>query len=542
MSQDLGLRPFRSTPTVDYCQPTEAFWREWRASKDFLKDQGIFVLKEGETFVVARRREGVDLKVVPPPPAYQLSDSSGLYPYQVAPAGDLAARLLREGSAIDGSDPGTGKTYMSAAVMRELRLRAIVVCPMVVMTPWRKVLEGFGVPILSIVNWETARGKSYRLGKPLKDGGYFWGPLPARACILFDEAHRGKGEGTLNSELIIAAKRQEIPHVLLTATLATVPREMKASGYSLGEHSLFDFNNWCKQLGGYKNRFNGWTFTDSKAAMLEVNRRLYPAKGVRVRIADLGDAFPETRISCDAYEVDGASVVNRKHQELLTEIERLEVLKARVKALENGLGGTEDEEARQALLKEVKKARAATLVLDLRYRQDAEVRKVNVFRELADDALSSGQSVAIFVNFEETRRQLVEALGAVTIHGGQAEGERDAAIEAFQSNRERVIVCNIEAGGVGLSLHDLTGEFPRLALISPNYSAMTLRQVFGRVHRAGGKSKSLQRVVFAAGTAEEGVCRAVAGKLSALDALNDGDLAGSSILAETINQGDEDEA
>lgn len=540
MPHDLGLKPFRTTKTVDFCQPTEAFWRAWRESKDLLKDQGLFVLKENEVYVVARRRAEADPKTVPPPPAYQLSDTSGLLPYQVAPAGDLVARLLREGAAVDGSDPGTGKTYVTAAVLRELRLCPVVVCPMAVMKPWERVLESFGVQPLSIVNWEFARGRSYRLGRPTKDKGYVWLDLPRNACLVFDEAHRGKGEDTLNSAMIVAAKRQEIPLLLLSATLATTPREMKASGYALGEHNLFDFNNWCKALGGYKNVHNGWTFTDAAAAMREVNRRLYPAKGVRVRIEDLGDAFPETRITAEAYEVDGAEVLNEAHARLLEEIARLKALKARVRAMQSGLEDVADDEREEALAL-YRKAKAAAVTLALRYRQDAEARKVKVVAELAKDALESGQSVAIFVNFDDTRKRLLDILGGVSVHGGQPEEERRAAVDAFQSDRERVIVCNISAGGVGLSLHDLRGEFPRLSLIMPTWSAQDLKQVLGRVHRAGGKTKSLQRVVYAAGTVEEDVCRVVAGKLTALDALNDGDLAGEPLLAELEEEVSDDE-
>jgi hypothetical protein len=87
-----------------------------------------------------------------------------------------------------------------------------------------------------------------------------------------------------------------------------------------------------------------------------------------------------------------------------------------------------------------------------------------------------------------------------------------------------VIVCNIASGGVGVSLHDTRGRYARLALISPNYSAIQLRQTLGRVWRQGGKTKSIQKIIFAAGTIEERACDAVRSKLQNLALLNDGDL------------------
>jgi hypothetical protein len=51
-----------------------------------------------------------------------------------------------------------------------------------------------------------------------------------------------------------------------------------------------------------------------------------------------------------------------------------------------------------------------------------------------------------------------------------------------------------------------------------------MRQATGRIWRDSAKSKSLQKIVFVAGTVEEDVCRNVQSKLDNLDILNDGDL------------------
>jgi len=111
-----------------------------------------------------------------------------------------------------------------------------------------------------------------------------------------------------------------------------------------------------------------------------------------------------------------------------------------------------------------------------------------------------------------------------TVHGDQSTDERRENVESFQSNDARVIVCMIQAGGVGLNLHDEHGGHPRVSLISPSFSAVELRQTLGRVHRAGGETASVQKIVFAADTVEMGVCRAVRRKLTNLDRINDDEL------------------
>jgi hypothetical protein len=58
----------------------------------------------------------------------------------------------------------------------------------------------------------------------------------------------------------------------------------------------------------------------------------------------------------------------------------------------------------------------------------------------------------------------------------------------------------------------------------------------GRIHRANAKSKSIQRIVFAAGTVEEQACEAVRAKLSNMALLNDGDLSDGLVVPAGVAQ------
>jgi superfamily II DNA or RNA helicase len=80
----------------------------------------------------------------------------------------------------------------------------------------------------------------------------------------------------------------------------------------------------------------------------------------------------------------------------------------------------------------------------------------------------------------------------------------------------------IQAGGLGVSLHDLKGNHPRVSLLTPTDNAVELKQALGRVHRSCGKSKSIQRIIFAAGTVEDKVCVSVRRKLGNIGTVNDG--------------------
>jgi hypothetical protein len=90
----------------------------------------------------------------------------------------------------------------------------------------------------------------------------------------------------------------------------------------------------------------------------------------------------------------------------------------------------------------------------------------------------------------------------------------------------------IQACREGLNLHDVNGKYSRVAMIMPTYSVFDLKQVLGRVHRAGGKSKSIQYLIYAAGVdIEESVCSSLDAKLKRMDTLMDGEIDGSISVA-----------
>jgi hypothetical protein len=165
----------------------------------------------------------------------------------------------------------------------------------------------------------------------------------------------------------------------------------------------------------------------------------------------------------------------------------------------------------------------------LRARQRVELLKVSLIVEMIQEAIAEGFHVAVFLNFNDTIRALNDKLGgSVPIVWGtdpttkrqQSDAERNLAIDSFQNNTDNIILLNIEAGGVAINLHDELGGAPRLALISPTWNEKSLQQVLGRVDRAGAKTDTLQRILFAAGTVEETVREALARKLNNLQTLH----------------------
>ena len=157
----------------------------------------------------------------------------------------------------------------------------------------------------------------------------------------------------------------------------------------------------------------------------------------------------------------------------------------------------------------------------LRARQFAEAFKVPDLVEMANEALHENFSVIIFVNFRDTAEALFNSLpDPGIIIGGQSAAHREAHINRFQNNENRVIIVMTAAGGVGVSLHDTDGRFPRQTILSPTFNLKEHIQALGRAHRAGSKSPVVQKVVVAADTIEEKIVDMLEQKRSSLDTLH----------------------
>jgi hypothetical protein len=74
------------------------------------------------------------------------------------------------------------------------------------------------------------------------------------------------------------------------------------------------------------------------------------------------------------------------------------------------------------------------------------------------------------------------------------------------------------------------GERQRHSIISPNWSAITLKQVLGRIHRSGGKSVAIQRIVLVDGTVEGEIANRLTKKLKNIAAVNDAALEDDDML------------
>jgi superfamily II DNA or RNA helicase len=429
-----------------------------------------------------------------------------LFSYQEPHAQKLIDALMFDQVALDASDLGTGKTVVACHIAKTLEKEAIVVGKKVMIPTWRYWMESFGVNGV-VGNWELAR----RRGLPDREG----------ALYIFDEVHEAAGYKTLNSKLLINTFEMGHMVLMLSATAIESPLKMYALGYILGFHNLRDYYRWMFRNGVVKNfGYGGHHFNGSKKVLAYIHEKIFPERGSRMRKEEIPD-FPECQYIVEL--VEGLSDP------------RLETWERQIDCREA-----------QHALKMAESDRpwdpTGDILPEILYeRMRAELGKVPALLEMIKEGRAEGYRLVVFVNFLTTLAALENILDldeTQLLFGDQRNEDRLRAIAQFQAGNTPILTCTIDSGGASIDLHDTIGAQPRLALVCPTWRAVTFRQALGRVHRAGAKSKSIQKLVFCAGTIEERVAARVRQKLNAIDTINDSDLTLDEAFLETKTAGD----
>lgn len=436
---------------------------------------------------------------------------SKLLNYQHSHVDNLIHSLTTYSRALDASDTGTGKTYSAIAICALLNLKPLIICPKSVLKSWINVIKYFSIEFYGISNYELFQNCKFYTNEYInykvhcgylsrykavndksnstKDNYTFkWEKLPNDMIIIFDEAHRCKNSRTVNHVLLYTATQTNNKILMLSATISDKPENFSLAGYVLGlyphkRHAL----NWIDNAGkGYKNVMTG------------VHQRIYPEYASRMRIKNLGNLFPNNQVIADCYDMDCAEEIQKQYKLIEEEVARLQ----------------KNENSSQNALARIMYAR-----------MKIEQFKIPTIIKISKEYLHAGNAVAIFINFTATLKTLADELKTnCLIFGEQTLEERNNNIENFNKDRSHIIICNIKSGGVGISLHDKNGTYPRVSIISPSWSAQDIVQALGRIHRANGKTSVNQKIIFCKKTVEEKICERMKDKIINIACLNDAEI------------------
>jgi hypothetical protein len=464
-----------------------------------------------------------------------------LFPFQRGNVEHIHRVLQSHPCALNLSDMGTGKTHATCGLSILSNRHMFILCPKATVDMWFDVTSMYDLVPLGVSNYEALKnGKYYdcieafqaedrvdcpyiRVIKggepggehlPVGDVDFEWN-LPPDTLIVIDEAHKGKNNITINSRLVASTRkaveataRPEDPSygvkiVLLSATITDTIECFRTPAYLLGiaQNDKHAYRAWIKSLEAGKRKIREVKVTRA-GRRVEVTREetipeilhrmIIPEYGHRMRIQALMEAgddavrelFKENDVQAQVFDIteEEERIITEAYHDIFIAMDALKTKQA---------------------------TEVHPLTMILRARQRIELVKVPTFVMQAMEYLWSDHSVGIFVNFTKTADEIFSQIDdfvrgdcdsfCTFIRGGQTPTERKYNKDAFNDDKSRLLIANIEAGGLGLSLDDRHGNFPRVALISPPQSSSTLKQVLGRMRRAGSRTKTIQRIIYCRG-------------------------------------------
>jgi len=423
---------------------------------------------------------------------------------------------------------GLGKTCQAIATVHHLgTYPALVICPAVMKETWRREilawLPGAEVEVLSGT-------KPPRLFQPRArwlvcnfDVIHAWGPaLATPAALIVDESHYVKEWGSRRTRAVLqlaARMRPDSVRLCLTGTpVVNRPAELAPQLAILGRLDEFGGrarfeDDFCGRRvehvrlpGGRTRRI---TRVDGATNLAILNTLLRQRCFVRRQKEDvLAELPPKVR---SVHWGDAPATVYA-----LEERQIVEELRDKARQLAGSMGVsvealTEAEEFTGFC--------ADALGALAKLRRALARAKVPMVQAVAEEMLETPGKLVIFGHHRDLTEALAEHFACPRVLGGMAERDRQAAVDAFQApGGPRVIVCSIQAAGIGLTLTAASD----VLMTELAWTPAALDQAEDRLHRIGQRGSVTAWYTLVPGTIDERMWELLEAKRAVTGAVTDG--------------------
>ena len=436
-----------------------------------------------------------------------------LYPHQA----DGVVFLISKKRVILADDMGLGKTRQAIVALESAVPDGaiLVVCPASLKLNWKREIlmvdpaarieiighdrQPTSNPRWVIVNYDLLKSEAARLH------GISW------SGVILDEAHFIKNASVRTShclKLLGVQESAKAPLIgpeyvfLLTGTpMTNRPRDLYNLLRCVGHPAARSFLSFAKRYcEAYRNDY-GWVTTGA-SNLAELNLLMKEVM-LRRKKDDVLDLPPKIR-SWVPVDISGSA--------------------SALSAIENFLGwyqATDPSKPNDTqFLARLTKVRVAL-----------HKAKQKAVSERIKDVVAAGEKVVVFTSFNDGVTRHVKDLGeaAVTITGSQTIEQRMEAVDRFQGDPTvRVAVCNIIAGGVGITLTAGTHViFQDLDWVPANHA-----QAEDRCYRLGQTKRVTVEYFHAEGSLDAYVAKLLEAKMRLIAAVEAEEVPNTSILAE----------
>jgi hypothetical protein len=434
---------------------------------------------------------------------------------------------------------GRGKTFVALWLAKQFNFSLFVVCPVSVKSVWEKAGMKYGVRIVETLSYQSMRSKwgsqpshgwlvrnDVKSEKGIKQTTF--SPTPAYLnlvrqgiMVVCDEAQMLKN----NSAQYKAACALFRP--ILTGDTAGRSRYAALSGtpFDKEEHAT----NLVKLLGyvrsprmyyidpitrqmsleGMEELLEACRFIDA-ATTDTILVELPPSKDTMKKLAfELFVRVISQRI------LGGMPVSATDNHNLDVKNGYYRITGPRADELTQAVGELAEAvrfNGSEAQIKQESMGSITTALVKIEAAKIPDIARVAA-RTLEDNPTAK---VVIAVNYTDSLIALSHLLALynpLILNGSVKEQQRAFIAEQFRSDPAyRLFLMNMEAGGLGISLHDTVGDSPRYMFLSPNYKMILIDQAVHRVHRDEYRSQATVRVFYGAHASESGILNALARK------------------------------
>jgi SWI/SNF-related matrix-associated actin-dependent regulator 1 of chromatin subfamily A len=432
-----------------------------------IADKEAFVMssaKEPANGIIMRSPDGLEFK------RYQLAFFDWYRQRQV--------NRLTSLSLLCADEMGTGKTIMSAGLFTQIseqkdngeQPRFLVVCTAGMKITWEREIQKWckglsiikikGTKLLDYLPTENVVIINYDLlvhHRPWVDQiaeKYGWD------LVICDEAHYLKNPKAKRTVAVLGGRLRrdgEIGHIdpidgrklFLTGTpLVNRPVELwpilkECDPTGLGENWQRFVKRYC---GAYKGRY-GWD-TGGATNLEELQVKLRSSIMIRRRTNDVLDQLPAIQRQAIVLPDNGSADLIQAEWEAFNNHEQV------LKELEEAR--TSSDSDMDLLLRTLRDRQGATFAELAKYRKLVGMAKKDHVVEHCRNVIDSRGKLVLFAWHKDVVTALLGGLSEfnpVRLTGGDSQTARQASVDAFQDDETvKVIVLNLEAGGVGITL------------------------------------------------------------------------------------------
>jgi SWI/SNF-related matrix-associated actin-dependent regulator 1 of chromatin subfamily A len=337
---------------------------------------------------------------------------------------------------------------------------------------WHRYHEVAGIDVF-IVNYESM--KKYFVDKmpdkkPYKSSDIIMNPrVKLFNSVIVDEIHRCKDRNTQQTKIALQIALGKLYRIGLTGTMI-VNKPIDALPQlaiigKLKDEKVFR-ERYCEGGSGASN-------------LRELNYKLNQFCFFRREKKDVAKDLPDKQRQTILCDITNRAEYNKAKNDFVQWLEEK---------------GCNDEEI-------ARKLRGEIMVRMGALKQISAKGKMNEVKEFVQEVLEAGEKLILFHNLHEIGDEVRRLFpNAVSVNGRMTSEEKQKAIDSFQTDpKVQLIVCNIKAAGVGITLTASS----RVAFIEYPWTYADCAQCEDRAHRIGQKNNVMCTYFLGQNTIDE---------------------------------------